>query len=115
MEARFIRLDIVDMPELVTIWSVSSNDFDFFIGSLVLSYYQKRTLKGDNGRLNALSSTYKPNPDGSRSVSFGVAGEGQEWVLVWSKPEYGGKFVGAHAIFDGTFNVVDLGAGDGRN
>lgn len=109
-----IRLDIVDMPELVTIRNVSSDDYSYSLGSLVLGYYQKSALKGDYGQLNAMSSTDKPNPDGSRSVSFGVAGEGQEWVLVWSKPEYGGKFIGAHAIFDGNFSVVDLGEGKGR-
>jgi hypothetical protein len=104
-----IRIDIVDLPQMT--WLLNSSSNEFAIDSVVLGYYQTNILKQDSRNINAWSSANKPQPDGIRQLTFGVGGEGQEWVLGWSKPEYGEKFISVHALFDGNFTVVDLSEG----
>jgi len=77
----------------------------------VVAYYQKNILKQDSRNINACSAANEPQPDGIRLLTFCVGGEGPEWVPAWSKPEYGERFIGVHALFDGNFTVVDLSEG----
>lgn len=104
-----IRIDIVELPQIIWLRNSSSNDFA--INSVVLGYYQKHILEQDASNINAWSGANKPNPDGIGQLTFGVGGEGKEWVLAWSKTDYGEKFIGFHALFDGKFTVVDLSEG----
>jgi hypothetical protein len=108
-ETSTIRIDIVDLPQMTWLRNSSSNGFA--INSVVLGYYQKHILEQDVGSINAWSGANKPNPDGIGQLTFGVGGEGKEWVLGWSKPEYGEKFIGVHALFNGNFAAVDLSEG----
>jgi len=108
--ASTIRIDIVDLPQMSWLRDSSSNEFA--IDSVVMGYYEKHILKQDGRNINAYSATAKLLPDGiGGQLTFGVGKEGQEWVLAWSKPDYGERFIGVHALFNGNFSVVDLSEG----
>lgn len=103
-----IRIDIVALPQMTWLRSLSDGHSDFDIYGVVMNYYKKNILKQDIS-IFSISSTRKVSPDGLRDLVFGMTQMGDEWIIAWSKPEYGEKFIGMHVIFTGEQNTTEIG------
>jgi|GEM_PF-2460932 len=119
-----IRIDIVDFPELGMLRNISSVK-ERSIEQIMMDYYVSGAFSPNKSALTknirSISSTDLVNPDGAGSnLGFGTdiwdpsfgnhenRGRGGEWIFVFSKKEYGTKFIGIHALFSGKYTAVDL-------
>lgn len=75
-----------------------------------MDYYKTKVLNPKRVNIRSISSSNNVRPDGIRQMLFGtnMDQKGGEWITVWSRPEYGDKFIGIHALFDGSYPIVDL-------
>jgi len=105
-----MRVDIVDLPEVEWLRNISSNSYDYSISSALINHYLKNIIN-QKLDINAYSGTITLHPDGIRMLTYGDGGNGKEWVMAWSKTEYGQRFIGVCGSFSGTFDVVDLSEG----
>lgn len=116
-----IRMDIVTFPELKVLRNISSIE-EHNIPQIILDYYReilnpnKGNNRGSGSNIHSISSTDLDHPDGvGNNMEFGTdiypkyeTGRGGEWIFAWQGKEYGDKFIGVHALFNGNYSATDL-------
>ena len=71
------------------------NDVPWAVTDILESLYRNNILKVDkNIRLGGGSGYMSPDDVKSATFRFGTNGNLKEWIIAFSKPEYGNDFIG---------------------
>lgn len=102
-----IRIDIIEIPQVSWLMQMYDNVPHCVVG-ILQSYYSTYILKSED---EIFGGTGLPvYPDGTKSMAFATqkSGDMVQWVVTWTKPGYGDKFIAIRGYFQGNYKMEDV-------
>jgi hypothetical protein len=102
-----IRIDIVEFPQMSWLRGAIGEENIYYLEDTLGYIYCNQVL--NQTRINGGGGTeLTVHPDGSQYTYFRVSDQKVEWLILWTKPDYGNKFVGIHSIHNGGSAIKQL-------
>lgn len=103
-----IRIDIVEIPQLNWLRKAFGEEIYHLEDGLGKFYSNQVLNMSDSRRSSSGGTELTVHPDDSQYTYFRVFDENTEWLVLWTKPDYGNKFIGIHSIHDRKYPTVKL-------